>query len=93
MKADYDWTVPDPTDGLLNVHRRAAINLLLGALRLGDANTIARAYCTVTAFVLRTQPSYTPLDAAEVTELLCLFEAMPGGLRTRDEIRLETMRP
>lgn len=84
--SDYDWPRPAhrhgaacPECGRADVHRRAAINLLLGAIRLGDPATTCRAWSTVTAFQLRHQPGYTALDADEVATLLGLFEGMPGG--------------
>jgi hypothetical protein len=88
--ADYEWPRWTPDDRLLDVHRRAAINLLVGAILTGDQTIIARAYRTVTAFCMRTHPGYRPLDAMEVRTLLGLFESMPGGTLSPDEIRLET---
>lgn len=76
----YEWPRLSQEDRMRAIHHRAAINLLLAAIKIGDPGLVTRAYYTVTAFLLRTSPKYTPLDTVEVLACLDIFESMPGGL-------------
>lgn len=73
----YEWPALSPDDKALVLHQRAALHLLLGAMRGGDKDRIRRAYETVSMFLVRINPNYSVLDVTEVDTLLMFFESMP----------------